>query len=132
MYTEEGFYDLAPGAIGTLFYKKNMCFHMSEEEKQAYVSRASNERMRMFLNNMTYGMNGTGPDNPADAYMKARRDSWGDLEDGNLGCETRDIQVQIGQKDSLEAIERLEAKEDFVGWLNPHFVEMIKQQFKNN
>lgn len=129
--TDQGFYDLTPGSIGSIHYKKNMIKHMSEEEQQAYVSRASNERMRAFLMNMTYGMTGNGPVDPADAYMKARRDSWGELEDGNIGIETRQMTIQIGQKESYDAILKMEAKEDFSGWLNPSFVEMIKEQFKN-
>lgn len=129
---DEGFYDLTNGAIGTIHYKKNMIKHMSEEEQQAYVSRASNERMRAFINNITYGMTGNGPVDPQDAYMKARRDSWGELEDGNIGIETRPMAIQIGQKESYDAIIKMESKDDFSGWLNPEFVEMIKSQFKNN
>jgi len=130
MYTEPGFYDLEPGAIGTLHYKINMIKHMSEEEKQAYVSRASNERMRAFMMNMTYGMNGNGPTDPLNAFIKARQDSWGELEDSQVGMEPREMQVQIGQKESYDLILKLEARDDFGGWMNPAFVEMIKQ-FKN-
>ena len=129
MYNEPGFYDMQDGAIGTILYNKNMLLGMPEEEKQAYVSRASNARMRQFLNNMTYGMNGNGPTDPAAAYMKAREDSWGDLEDGMMGLEQRGIQIQIGQKESYDAILNMEKKEDFAGWVNPIFVNIIKEQF---
>jgi hypothetical protein len=131
MYNEPDFYDLNDGSIGTILYRKNMIINMPETEKQAYVSRAANERMRMFINNITYGMNGNGPDTPYEAYVKARQDSWGELEDGNIGMETRDMQIQIGQKESYEAILKMETRPDFGGWINPTFVEMVKEQFKN-
>lgn len=129
---DPGFYDLVPGAIGTIHYKKNMIKHLSDEAKQQYVSKAANERMRAFMMNMTYGMNGNGPTDPTDAYMKARSDSWGELEDGDVGMKVENMTVQISQKESYDAILRMEAKDDFSGWLNPTLVNMIKEQFKPN
>ena len=126
---DPNFYDLAIGAIGTLHYNVDATKHMSEEEKQSYVNRASNERMRAFMMNMTYGMNGNGPTDPQEAFNKSRADSWGDLEDGIMGLETKQISIQIGQKESYDAIIKIESKEDFKCWLNPMFVELIKEQF---
>lgn len=130
--TDPGFYDLEPGSIGILHYKKNMLKHLSDEAKQQYVSKASNERMRAFMMNMAYGMNGNGPTDPQEAFIKARRDSWGDLEDGEVGMKIENMSVQIGQKESYDAICKMEQKDDFVTWLNPALVNMIKQQYKNN
>jgi hypothetical protein len=130
--TDPGFYDLEPGAIGTIQYKKNMMTHLSDEAKQQYVSRASNERMRAFMMNMAYGMNGNGPTDPTEAFIKARRDSWGDIEDGEIGIKVEAMSVQVGQKESYDAICKIENKDDFAGWLNPALVNMIKEQFKNS
>jgi len=82
------------------------------------------------LMNMTYGMNGNGPTDPLDAYIKARNDSWGELEDGEAGMKVENMTVQIGQKESFDAICRVESKDDFAGWLNPALIEMIKEKFK--
>lgn len=109
-----------------------MSIHLSDEAKQQIVSKAANERMRAFLMNMTYGMNGSGPVDPTDAYIKARKDSWGELEDGEVGMKVENMTVQIGQKESYEAICKIESKDDFGGWLNPSLINMIKQQYKNN
>jgi hypothetical protein len=119
---DQGFYDLEPGSIGTIHYKRNMLKHLSDEAKQQYVSRAANERMRAFLMG--------GMSDPQEAYMKARRDSWGDLEDGDAGTKVENMAIQIGQKESFEAICKIESKDDFAGWLNPALVNMIKEQFK--
>jgi hypothetical protein len=116
------FYDLEPGSIGTIHYKRNMLKHLSDEAKQQYVSRAANERMRAFL------MGGMA--DPQEAYMKARRDSWGELEDSDVGMKVENMTIQIGQKESYDAILKMESKDDFEGWLNPALINMIKEQFK--
>lgn len=128
---DPNFYDLTPGSIGKVYYKRNAMLGMSEEQKQAYVSNASNERMRAFMMNMTYGMNGNGPTDPQEAFNKARRDSWKDIEDGTIGTESKDAFIQIGQKESIELIEKIEAAPDFLGWDDPEFVNQIKQQYKD-
>jgi len=128
---DPNFYDLTPGSIGKLFYKKNMMLGMTEEQKQAYVSNAANQRMRMFMMNMTYGMIGNGPTDPQEAFNKARQDSWGDIEDGRVGLEVKDIFVQVGQKESLDLIIKIETAEDFCGWHDPEFVNQLKQQYNN-
>lgn len=130
MYSEPGFYDFVHGSIGTIHYKKNMTKNLSDEVKQDIISKAANERMRAFLMNMTYGMNGNGPSDPLDAYIKARQDSWGELEDGDVVMKTENMTVQIGQEESYEAICRIEQRDDFAGWLNPILVNMIKEEFK--
>jgi hypothetical protein len=131
MYNEPGFLDLQEGSIGTIFYKKNIAKHLSDETKQAIISKNANERMRAFMMNMTYGMNGNGPTDPLDAYIKARNDSWGELEDGDVSMKIENMIVQIGQKESYEAIIKVESKDDFGGWLNPALVDLLKQQYKN-
>lgn len=131
MYNESGFLDLEFGSIGTVFYKIDMSKSIPEEVKQDIVSKNANERMRAFLMNMTYGMNGNGPTDPLDAYIKARQDSWGDIEDGEMTMKIENMIVQIGQKESYDSMVKIETREDFGGWLNPALVELIKQQYKN-
>ncbi len=128
----QNFYDLEVGAIGYIMYKKNMLLSMNDGEKQSYIDQAANARMRAFINNVTYGMtiNDEGLDNQTminNAFAKARKDSFGDLEDGNVGIELVSIPVQIGQKESLDLIENLEKREYFSGWADPNLVNLIKQ-----
>lgn len=125
------FYDLVPGSIGKIYYRRNAMLGMTEEQRQVYVSQASNERMRAFMMNMAYGMNGNGPTDPQEAFNKARQDSWKDIEDGNIGMEVKEAFIQIGQKESIELIERIETAPDFLRWDDPDFVNQIKQSYKN-
>lgn len=131
MYTEPGFYYLKPNAIGTLQYKKNMAAKMSDEERQKFIDRSSNERMRAFMMNTAYGMNANGPTNPFDAYVKSRRDSFEELESGNIANRIEMIMVQIDQKESYDVICNIEKMEDFSGWLDPTLVNLIKDQYLN-
>lgn len=127
MKNEEDFFDLKPGAIGTVSYKKSIVHGMTEEQKQQYVSQASNARMRAFMNNMAYGM--TSKDSvmdPSEAYQKARKESWNDLDDCEIGSVIEHVHVQIGQLESLELLKKIEELPDFFGWTNPHFIAMIK------
>lgn len=125
---DPSFYELTPGSMGKLFYKRNT---MSEDEKQAYVSKMAGERMRAFLMNSTYGMNANGPTDPQEAYNKARRDSWNEL-DGGVGAETLEIYVQIGQKESMDLITKIESSQGFVCWADPDFVNQIKQRYNED
>lgn len=131
MYIDPRFFDLYPGSIGVITYRKDMCMHLTDAEKQAYVSKAANERMRMFINNAMYGMTGNGPVDPAKAYMDARKDSWGDLEDGQAGTTLMEVVVQVGQQESYDLIIKIESMPDFRGWTNQVFVDMIKEQYKD-
>ncbi len=128
---DQNFYNLEVGAIGYIMYRKNMLLSMNDGEKQSYIDQAANARMRAFINNVTYGMttNDEGLDNQTminNAFVKARKDSFGDLEDGNVGIELVAVPVQIGQKESLDLIENLEKREYFSGWADPNLVNLIK------
>jgi hypothetical protein len=120
---DHGFFDMVPGTIGTISYKKNMMKNLPDDVKQQYVSKSANERMRALI--------GNGID-PVTAYTKARQDSWSELEVGNSGMNVKNVSVQIGQEESYDVIVRIESLDDFGGWLNPSLVDMIKEQFKNN
>lgn len=121
MKSDINFYDLIPNSIGNISYKKVL--KISDEEKQKIVSKNSNERMRAFLNNFTYGMTGNDPIDIQATFIKSREDSWNDLEEF---YETKYLTVQIGQKESIEAIGNIEKQEWFRGWENPYFVDLIK------
>lgn len=123
MYTEPGFYDLVDGSIGTILYKKNIALGLSNEVKQKIVSKNANERLRALLSNTDL--------DPATAYAKARKDSWGELEDGDTAMSVENMSIQIGQKESYDAIIRIEARQDFGGWMNPGLINLIKEQYQN-
>jgi hypothetical protein len=123
MYAEPGFYDMVPNSIGTILYKKNIASGLSNDVKQKIVSKNANERLRALLSNSDM--------DPAAAYAKARKDSWGELEDGDAAMSVENLSVQIGQTESYEAICRIESKTDFGGWMNPALVNLIKEQYKN-
>ena len=132
MYIEPGFYELVPGAIGTIHYAKDISKKIPEDQRQAFVSRQAGERMRAFLMNATYGMNGNSQMSPEDAYIKARKDSWSELEEGPVCRDVVEQQVQVGQKESYDKILKIEQGEDFIEWMNPLLVMALKEAYTKN
>lgn len=119
-----GFYLLEVGSIGTIQYKVSLTNVMSDAEKQMHVDKASNERMRKFINDAMFG--NTSLD-PTDAFVKARRESWGDIENGDIMHDIKSVAIQIGQEESKDLINKIESMDDFIAWMDPELVSIIKQ-----
>lgn len=124
MYVEPGFYELIPGTIGTVHYMFDVSKKMTDEEKEKLVDKMSNERMRAYMNNLAYSLGNAAPMAPEEAFAKARRDSRTDIEE--KWTAPRELNVQVGQMESYNAMLKVEKMDGFRGWMNPLLVESLK------
>ena len=115
------FLDLIPNSMGQVSYRKKK--YMSEEQKQKALSEFTKRRFSDYINRLS--MNSIGQVEPMNTFSKARSEAHEDIE-SFLGSEVVTVWIQVGQKESIDNISNIEKNEDFLGWENPHFIDVFK------
>lgn len=121
MLNNEDFYALMPGAIGTLSYFISTVT-ATEEEQDAMMSNISSQLFSSYLSNYAFVQG----DDPQTAFIKARAKGRIEAEREASRPVQRSINVQIGQKESLDVIKRIENSQGFINWSDANLVDLIK------
>lgn len=123
MNTEE-FYMLIPGAIGTVDYIAKT-ENPTEEKMQNISNHISSSNFGSYLANYMLTKGGNTPD-PAEAFSKFRREAAQEAENYVGNPKQQRTYVQIGQKESLEKISKIESSPNFVKWVDERLISLIK------
>ena len=115
---------LKPGSIHTISYVFKKRTELPESKRQEFHLNNSSAYIEKFLMDMVF--NPRAAADPNSLYATSRKDTHqliSDFENNQILIRTY---VQVGQKESLQEINRIEGHPDFVQWMDPMFIEDFK------
>lgn len=128
MYNED-FFGLIPGSFGKIYFKYDKSDSISQKYKEQYIDNFSNEAMHAFIKDGILNPNKEQL-SPEVAFMKAREDAKNYLEQSK-SHKFYALEFQIGNKECMKEIEKLEKDIKFLGWADPGFIDLIKLNYKD-
>lgn len=123
MNSQEQFYAMIHGAIGTVSYKwKTKDKTLSSQEEQKFIDDYVREAMNVLLTKARYSYENILP--PNVAYFNARQEARRILNDMGPSVEIKSESLQVGNKECLEYVFKIQQDLNFMGWVNPSLVEL--------
>ena len=121
----EEFYALLPGTIGTVAYNWKDDTRKSAQDEQAFIDEYTRESMYVLMNKATYSYEDILP--PDVCFMKAREDARR-LYDEQVSVIIKRETLQVGNKECLDTVLKLQQHPNFKGWVNEQFIRLYIQE----
>ena len=128
MINTEEFYAMIPGAIGIVSYKWNGCARMTNQEEQEFIDNYSREAMHVLLNKAKYGYEEI--QHPYLVHFQSRQDARNILDRMGPSIELKNIEIQVGNQECINEIEKIQTNKDFKGWVNSELIQIYIYESK--
>ena len=120
------FYDMVPGAIGSVGYTVSSR-NATQEELSAMQNEISKSLFSSFLANYQFTRHmPNATTDPQVAFEQARARARRIAEENANTPIRRSVHVQVGQAESLELLSRIESTPGFMAWDDPHIIDMLR------
>jgi len=122
----EEFYAMLPDAIGTVAYNwKAPKKQISQVEEQAFIDNYTRESMYVLLNQARYDNGEIVP--PEVKFMNARAEARKLLDETGPDTIIKRETLQVGNKECLDLVLKLQKSPNFKGWVNPGLINLYIQ-----
>jgi len=119
----EQFYGLMPGAIGSVAYRWKSKQKISQSETDAYIDNSAREAMYAHMNRRMYNPGEELP--PIESvFMNARAEARTRLQNHSCNTIIKRETLQVGNKECLDLVLKLQRDPDFAGWVDTMFINL--------
>jgi len=129
MKQQDSFYAMIPGAMGWVHFKwKNKQKQLSQKEEEEFIDNYTRDAMNVLMTKDTYSYENVK--HPYVAHFQARQDARRILDSTGPSIEIRKTDLQVGNKECLDYIYKMQKNKDFVEWINPQIIKLYIQVTK--
>jgi hypothetical protein len=124
----EKFLMLLPDSMGSVDYMWESKQATPQKQQEGFIDSYTSEAMHALVQQAIFNPGSTF--DPSVEFMKARDAGRKLMEDSGFTTIEKSIEIQVGNKECLDYLIKLENSPEFKGWVNPSFIQAFKTETK--